>query len=1121
MPESPTKIQSDEFLLLSKPKPKTKKRVYTKYIPPLKDSTRLLNNKTFVKPNSKDDISPVYKVTSKPKANFSDDESNDLVIRRDLAFDINEYERGTKLDDYDSIKFDAVKTVIGDNERSIIALLKFVVTTDLKEFSILKEGKTIFKVNLLKEAHHICFTPTKLFILFQEPLEIEGIVSNSLFIYVGKTNMQNLNEAWGQLTPIKKNKSALFDVMNLQELQRLLNKYRLLNLAALNGNSTTTPLSTPSNTTISTPKSTSSLQNKAFTSLQRKSTRLNSLSRPLHSLGKPSRINTPKNTLTNTASKILLPSEPKNFYGSSPYTPIRQTRSCTRNPTPDANLSTESILIDDPDRPPARRGAKREAFKPSLVYRFHDNSSYKIRNVDFQCLYRGQWINDTLIDFFLKMFAEETFENGQFKRDDLHIFTTFFFTKLKSTPQYYENIERWVSKIDFSNKKYIILPINENLHWYCSIIVGFDKILQKDDTKSKCVIYVFDSLRQEHKNILKPLRTFLINYGKDKFDVEIDPNRIQLKPSAVPKQPNFNDCGVHVMYNVYRFLEDPETCLNIWNTENDASRHVLSSFFKKKDREDMREKLRKILKRLQSEQEHRDDDSDKEDTNAEDEDEDDIVYIDADEFNELKNKTRETKENSAESEQSENKNASEEPKLNQGEEGDKSKTPEENDNELPAVEKEEKAQDDEGERFFSSQEENDKDTIEPGKAVEGSPAVKSPIVDTDSAKPLKEDLIENDTQVDTQADSYDKFQDDSQATSQKQEQVQDDDIVQIKSFDSQESVKAGYEEVPATQETQEDQKMEHDNELEVSSLDNGKISTTQEQPTTEDIKSSELIEESQDVSQDDEKKDEIVSSLIETFEEKKEPEEEVVHEAKIDSPKPPRESSIEVNEKAVEVLDEDEDENGKSNHVNESRTYLYSEPSSPLTDVPPAESPLPVEESEDEDIIMNDGEQSMDIKKFASKYFSQKQQSSDEFDMNIPDSSQSNNNESLRKPSRVIHIKRGKSKLSDHELIDVDKESSVEIASSDEVSTGKNSSFNRSSGPRAGTGPRKRGGRGHRGRGNHGRGRGGHNVGRGGFAGRQRVQNPEREVVNVEDEPNDKEDSTEGRPSRRTRLRGH
>ncbi|ODV58790.1 SUMO protease ULP2 [Ascoidea rubescens DSM 1968] len=141
------------------------------------------------------------------------------------------------------------------------------------------------------------------------------------------------------------------------------------------------------------------------------------------------------------------------------------------------------------------------------------------------------------------------------------------------------------------------MPINESLHWYCTLIAQLPRLLKGGEAN----IYVFDSLKHDHENITEPIKSFLSQYAEFELKKSIDLKKIKMRVGWVPKQNNFNDCGVHVIYNVTKFLENHTRCIKIWNSgKNEIS--VKKKFFDNKERSLMREKLRYILLELRDNQ---------------------------------------------------------------------------------------------------------------------------------------------------------------------------------------------------------------------------------------------------------------------------------------------------------------------------------------------------------------------------------------------------------------------------------------------------------------------------------------------------------------------------------------
>ncbi|RCK54575.1 Ubiquitin-like-specific protease 2 [Candida viswanathii] len=304
----------------------------------------------------------------------------------------------------------------------------------------------------------------------------------------------------------------------------------------------------------------------------------------------------------------------------------------------------ESIFLDD-DYVPWEEPAN---FDPDLQYVFPDGKLFRVAHNDFATLYNNSWINDAVMDFCIKYDIEEAIEAGIVKRDEIHAFNSFFYTKLstqtklRGEPDYYQNIKRWVQKLDLMSIPYLVMPINEKHHWYCCIIRGLPGLLQsalkskKDESnttknstpelsretsfqepqassqlppsgsetdeqpKKECAeIFVFDSLGLKRDNVRNPLRSFIIDYCKDKYDVEIQKDQIRVISARVPRQNNYNDCGMHVIYNVKKWLFNLEACESLWKKHQFS---VQRSIFVTEERNNIRRHWIDLFLQLHSQQ---------------------------------------------------------------------------------------------------------------------------------------------------------------------------------------------------------------------------------------------------------------------------------------------------------------------------------------------------------------------------------------------------------------------------------------------------------------------------------------------------------------------------------------
>lgn len=111
-----------------------------------------------------------------------------------------------------------------------------------------------------------------------------------------------------------------------------------------------------------------------------------------------------------------------------------------------------------------------------------------IHDTDMACLEEGEFLNDIIIDFYLDYLVHSLPED---QRQRLHVFSTYFWTKLSSSGHHgatvaknqngldsqskkrdlmHSKVARWTKNVDLFEKDFILIPINEDAHWYLAII---------------------------------------------------------------------------------------------------------------------------------------------------------------------------------------------------------------------------------------------------------------------------------------------------------------------------------------------------------------------------------------------------------------------------------------------------------------------------------------------------------------------------------------------------------------------------------------------------------------------------------------------------------------------------
>ncbi|KAJ3528935.1 hypothetical protein NM688_g7926 [Phlebia brevispora] len=115
-----------------------------------------------------------------------------------------------------------------------------------------------------------------------------------------------------------------------------------------------------------------------------------------------------------------------------------------------------------------------------LVYPPSGTGAVNLTRADIQRLEPGQYLNDNIIEFALKLWHNDFREKEPGLAEQVHIFNSFFYKKMhvKSKEDGYKSVRKWTSKFDLFKKKYIIVPINEHMHWYLAIICNPEYILK-------------------------------------------------------------------------------------------------------------------------------------------------------------------------------------------------------------------------------------------------------------------------------------------------------------------------------------------------------------------------------------------------------------------------------------------------------------------------------------------------------------------------------------------------------------------------------------------------------------------------------------------------------------------
>lgn len=185
-------------------------------------------------------------------------------------------------------------------------------------------------------------------------------------------------------------------------------------------------------------------------------------------------------------------------------------------------------------------------------------------------------LNDTVVEFYMAYLLDKL---SAFRREKIHVFSTFFYNKIKKLSQQSEaklneTVRRWDKHVKLFDKDYLIIPICNACHWVL-LIVCFpslapahdDPIVINQNLDSKHaprgLMIIFDSMGYKYMSKFpEPVRIFLhFRWSFEKPNEEMknfrDPSAFRVINAKVPKQRNHYDCGIYLLNSFEKFIGDP------------------------------------------------------------------------------------------------------------------------------------------------------------------------------------------------------------------------------------------------------------------------------------------------------------------------------------------------------------------------------------------------------------------------------------------------------------------------------------------------------------------------------------------------------------------------------------
>jgi sentrin-specific protease 7 len=229
---------------------------------------------------------------------------------------------------------------------------------------------------------------------------------------------------------------------------------------------------------------------------------------------------------------------------------------------------------------------------------------------DVICLAEEQFLNDQILDFWMWWISVTKLSEKD--RERTHIFSTFFYKSLTTRPKRrscapWENdrtlttaekrhcrVKKWTKNVDIFSKDFIMVPINENAHWFMAVICfpGIEGICNMDDGKPRPDIKNRDTVKkkrtvvkdEEDEAIVDPDRDEEAGAPEEEIESETDDEVLADAEEEAAAEEEARKNGVTPNFDALvkrsaRFRHPPvkQPCIITFDSMNEPRNRVLAT----------------------------------------------------------------------------------------------------------------------------------------------------------------------------------------------------------------------------------------------------------------------------------------------------------------------------------------------------------------------------------------------------------------------------------------------------------------------------------------------------------------------------------------------------------------
>ncbi|CAM0947401.1 unnamed protein product [Alopecurus aequalis] len=248
------------------------------------------------------------------------------------------------------------------------------------------------------------------------------------------------------------------------------------------------------------------------------------------------------------------------------------------NNTPSEDFALENSSIEPSLFFPKQYFSGIDDFE-DVIYPKGDRDAVSISSRDVDLLLPETFVNDTIIDFYIKYLSTriKTTERGRY-----HFFNSFFFRKLADLDKdqgrapegrsAFLCVRKWTRKIDVFAKDFLFIPVNFSLHWSLIVICHPGEVVKSEDDEAKkhgkvpCILHM-DSLKGSHSGLKDIIQSYLWEEWKERhpesaLDISEKFSNLRFVSLELPQQDNSFDCGLFLLHYAELFLMDAPSSFN-------------------------------------------------------------------------------------------------------------------------------------------------------------------------------------------------------------------------------------------------------------------------------------------------------------------------------------------------------------------------------------------------------------------------------------------------------------------------------------------------------------------------------------------------------------------------------